>query len=32
MQSNNEMLIDYLDKQLNQEESARMESALQKRY
>src|SRR5579864_6401852 len=29
MQSNNEILIDYLDKQLNQEESARMESALQ---
>ena len=30
MQSNNEILIDYLDKQLNQEESARMESALQR--
>jgi hypothetical protein len=30
MQSNNEILIDYLDKQLNQEESARLESALQK--
>ncbi len=30
MQSNNEMLIDYLDKQLNQEESARMESVLQR--
>jgi hypothetical protein len=30
MQPNNEMLIDYLDKQLNQEDSARMESALQK--
>src|ERR1700722_19643895 len=30
MQSDNEMLIEYLDKQLNQEESARMESALQK--
>jgi hypothetical protein len=30
MQSDNEMLIKYLDKQLNQEESARMESALQR--
>ena len=30
MQTNNEILIDYLDKQLNQEESARMESALQR--
>jgi hypothetical protein len=30
MQSDNEMLIEYLDKQLNQEESARMESALQR--
>ena len=30
MQPNNEMLIDYLDKQLNQEESVRMESALQR--
>jgi len=30
MLSDNEMLIEYLDKQLNQEESARMESALQK--
>jgi hypothetical protein len=29
MQPNNEILIDYLDQQLNQEESARMESALQ---
>jgi hypothetical protein len=30
MQTNNEILIDYLDKQLNQEDSARMESALQR--
>ena len=30
MQPNNEILIDYLDKQLNQEESAQLESALQK--
>ncbi len=29
MQPNNEILIDYLDKQLNQEESARVETALQ---
>ena len=30
MQPDNEILIDYLDKQLNQEESARMETALQR--
>ncbi|HLA57146.1 MAG TPA: hypothetical protein VK622_00220 [Puia sp.] len=30
MQPNNQILIDYLDKELNQEESARMESALQR--
>src|ERR1700753_3903929 len=30
MQTDNEKLIDYLDKQLNQEESAQMETALQK--